>query len=113
MAVRRGNYLGNGNDSAGYDPGRLVWCRHCHVKVGTKPRGLCSACYYDASIRERYPTECSLEMGRRTAAGLRLDATPTSALPGTFEKLAVLCDRFVRGVALFHPQDAGMNDLLR
>jgi hypothetical protein len=33
---------------------------------------------------------------------------PTSALPGTREKVEVLTDRARRGQVLWHPQDAGM-----
>ena len=38
-----------------------------------------------------------------------LPASPTSALPGTPEKVAVLEERAQQGQALFHPDDAELS----
>lgn len=57
-------------------------------------------------------------MPRRTAVGVETRnpplSTPTTARPGTAEKLAVLCLRAALGHHLFHPLD-GLNgsDLVR
>ncbi len=32
-------------------------CRHCHLRSGNhRPRGLCTICFRDMSIREMYPS---------------------------------------------------------
>jgi hypothetical protein len=36
-------------------PSTSAACRHCGVPAGTRPRGLCRHCFYDPSIRSRYP----------------------------------------------------------
>ena len=41
---------------------------------------------------------------------LRLDAEPTDALPGSPEKVEVLCRRARLGLRLWHPRDAKDND---
>jgi len=38
-----------------------------------------------------------------------LPATPTTALPGTPDKIAVMAQRAARGETLFHPQDATLD----
>ncbi len=35
--------------------------------------------------------------------------TPTTAMPGTEEKIKVLAERWARGEALFHPDDARLS----
>jgi hypothetical protein len=30
-------------------------CRHCGAAKGSRPRGLCSRCYFDRAIRPLYP----------------------------------------------------------
>lgn len=45
---------------------------------------------------------------KRTQLG-RLPAEPTSALPGTPDKIAVMRERAARGESLFHPQDATLD----
>jgi hypothetical protein len=64
-------------------------------------------CYYMPGVRELYP--CTSKFGRRGLdnTGRRSPpATPTQALPGTPEKIAVLRERARLGLELWHPADA-------
>lgn len=86
----------------------MITCLHCNRILKSRKhtgRGLCFACFLDRSIRERYPTlvDCNND-SVRTGSG-RLPDHPTSALPGTPEKIAVLRRRAQRGEVLFHPSD--------
>jgi hypothetical protein len=38
-------------------------CRHCHVKVVNRPRGMCWSCYYTPGVKDLYPT--TSKYGRR------------------------------------------------
>jgi hypothetical protein len=85
-------------------------CRHCRRAKVSRPRGLCWACYYTPGVRELYPVTSKFGrwgVGARPGACERLlPAGPTDALPGTPEKVTVLEERALRGVALWHPDDA-------
>jgi len=87
-------------------------CRSCQLRRANRPRGLCWTCYYTDGARERYPS--TSKFGRRGAGianrGQRLPV-PTSALPGSPEKVAVLEERVARGEMLFHPADARVDGL--
>lgn len=81
-------------------------CLHCRHPVVSRPRGLCWACFHRPGVREQYPPVSPY--GRRGLGHVspkRLPA-PTSARPGTPEKLEVLAARAANGEALFHPHDA-------
>lgn len=91
-----------------------VACRHCHHrKVRPGSRGLCSACYYGPnSVRHEYASGSPFArrgVGHGRDLGLKLPK-PTTALPGTKAKLAVLAERAARGLALHHPDDAREDD---
>jgi hypothetical protein len=92
----------------------MKMCRHCGIRVASRPRGLCWSDYYDLQIRSQYRS--TSKFGRRgigsTRNALPLPAHPTNAPPGTPEKVAVLEQRAKNGEALFHPQDAGMASVL-
>lgn len=82
-------------------------CRHCHRRRVNRSRGLCWACYYNPTISDRYATA-----GGRGRRGICVAnespppcAMPTAAIPGTEDKVAVLCERAEAGVALWHPLD--------
>lgn len=83
-------------------------CRHCSKSRINRPRGLCWNCYYAPGVREQYPS--TSKYARRgfgnIAGGLPLPAAPTTAAPGTPEKLAVLEQRARSNQAIFHPADA-------
>jgi hypothetical protein len=83
-------------------------CRHCRMVKSNRPRGLCWSCYYTPGVRDQYPSTSKFarrgvgNFNRRT----KLPPCPTSALPGTLEKVAVLEERARLGVSLWHPLDA-------
>ena len=83
----------------------MLTCRHCRRMHVSRPKGLCWRCSESKAIRERYP-----------AAGYAryddhyrkppLPALPTSAGPGSEEKIAVMAQRFAHEEQLFSPDDA-------
>ena len=83
-------------------------CRHCGQFAISRPRGLCWHCYYAPGVRNLYPsTSIYARRGVANVLGLGpLPASPTTAAPGTPEKLAVLEDRAKAGQSLTHPADA-------
>jgi hypothetical protein len=86
-------------------------CRHCRAKPANRPRGLCWACYYTPGIQDLYPSLCAAH-GKGVAdrnGGSEAPAQPTSARPGSAEKIAVLTERAARGQSLWHKGDAGMD----
>jgi hypothetical protein len=85
-------------------PSKLDCCRGCgQFRSISRPRGLCWSCYYSADVRSRFPPRAPLGIGVR---GTKLPEQPTSALPGSPEKVQVLCERCERGEILWHPLDA-------
>jgi hypothetical protein len=83
-------------------------CRHCGTRPACRPRGLCWGCYYRTSP-EDYPTMSKLarRIGNHNR-GRSPPPAPTSALPGSLEKVAILCQRAALGVSLWHPEYAAM-----
>jgi hypothetical protein len=83
-------------------------CRHCGRERAARPRGLCWTCYQTLEIRRQYASLS--KFGRRGVldfCGLgQLPAAPTSALPGSIEKVAILQQRASRRESLWHPEDA-------
>lgn len=86
-------------------------CRHCQRVQSNRPRGLCWSCYYKPGVREMYPS--TSKFARRGVGNFNgpssLAAQPTSALPGTPEKVAILEERARLGLSLWHPLDAPMD----
>src|SRR5437588_13077231 len=86
-------------------------CRHCNRVKSNRPRGLCWSCYYTPGVRELFPSTSKfarrgvLDFNGRTA----LAAEPTTALPGTREKVAILEERARLGQSLSHPLDATLD----
>ena len=79
-------------------------CRHCRRRPANRSRGLCWTCYYRPGVRERYPCRA-----KQCATAIREPpppAEPTTALPGTPEKVRVLEERAGRGEGLWHGGDA-------
>jgi hypothetical protein len=92
-------------------PAPFPACRHCGSRNATRPRGLCRRCYYRPGLLALYPSTSKLARrgvgnGNRRAP---LPDAPTSALPGTPEKVEVLCERARRHQQLFHPLDARLD----
>lgn len=83
-------------------------CQHCRKYLAHRPRGLCWSCYNKPDVRNLYPTDPVF--GRRghnhqkKHTHLTVDQ-PTSAPPGSAEKIAVLTERASRGMNLWHPLD--------
>jgi hypothetical protein len=85
-------------------------CRHCQVVKSNRPRGLCWSCYYTPGVREKYPS--TSKFARRGVGNGNKGhemPEPTSALPGTPEKVRVLEERARRGQCLWHPLDARLD----
>ena len=81
-------------------------CRHCNRLKVHRPRGLCWTCYYTPGVRELYPsTSKYARRGVGNGGRSPLPATPTTAPPGSAEKLDVLCEQARRRESLFHPLD--------
>ena len=87
-------------------------CRHCHNRKPNRPRGLCWTCYYAPGVRDQYPIDSRFATaGVRDFNGRRpLPRRPTNALPGTPEKVKVLCERARLFQTLWHPLDATIDD---
>ena len=86
----------------------IAICRHCSKCKVNRPRGLCWSCYYTPGVKELYPS--TSKYARRGVGNFSGNAplpdAPTTAGPGTPEKLAVLEQRAKMKQALFHPADA-------
>jgi hypothetical protein len=86
-------------------------CRHCQKSNANRPRGLCWTCYYTPGIREQYPS--TSKFARRGLDDFNgygpLPAQPTSAPPGSEEKVLILMERARRRESLWHPADAPMD----
>jgi hypothetical protein len=86
----------------------MTRCRHCSKPKVTRPRGLCWSCYYTPGLRNRYPS--TSKFARQGLGNFYCNAplapVPTTAVPGTPEKLAVLEHRARMKQAVFHPADA-------
>ena len=79
-------------------------CRHCSKCKVNRPRGLCWSCYYTPGILARYPSANTF--GRGLGKGSDAPSLPTTAAPGTSDKVAVLEERAKLRQPLFHPADA-------
>lgn len=90
-------------------------CRHCAKSKVNRPRGLCWSCYYTPGVKELYPS--TSKFARRGVGNFTghasLPPVPTTAAPGTPEKLAVLEQRARSNLAIFHPADARYEGDLR
>jgi hypothetical protein len=93
----------------------MTTCRHCSKPKVTRPRGLCWRCYYTPGMRDLYPS--TSKFARRGVGNFNLNAplapVPTTAPPGTPQKLAVLEHRARMKLAIFHPADARYEGDLR
>jgi hypothetical protein len=91
-------------------------CLHCKERVVVRQsRGLCNVCYDNLSIRRNYPLLNGMGAKSRghglqgvdtPTLGRKTPPWPTTALPGTPEKIVVLEWRASKGYSLWHPQDA-------
>ncbi len=83
-------------------------CKHCQKSKVNRPRGLCWSCYYTPGVKEQYPS--TSKYARRGVGNFNgnapLPPEPTTAPPGTAEKMAILEMRAKLKLALWHPLDA-------
>lgn len=90
------------------EPPKPTVCRHCSKAKVNRPKGLCWSCYYTPAVRDLYPS--TSKYARRVLpnfSGARpAPAAPTTAAPGTPEKVAVLAERARLGQQLHHDHDA-------
>jgi len=87
-----------------------MMCRHCGRAPTSRPRGLCWSCYYTPGVRQLYPTASKYARQSDDFFGLgELPAVPTSARPGSPEKVAILEQRASRRQRLWHPADASLD----
>lgn len=95
----------------GYHGVRPAVCRHCGKFKNVRNRGLCWSCYYGTpEVRGLYESgHPSARRGHGSAD--REPAEPTTALPGSAEKITVLERRAANGERLWHPLDAGLAKL--
>jgi hypothetical protein len=88
----------------------VPFCRHCVHSWANRPRGLCWSCYYLPGVRDLYPS--TSKHGRRGVGnGFRnapAPSCPTSAAPGSEEKIEILAERARTRQALWHPDDVTM-----
>ena len=86
-------------------------CRNCGGGPVSRPRGLCWSCYYTPGVRDQYPS--TSKFARRGVSDFNGQSTPaaqpTTAPPGSAEKVDVLAERARLGLSLWHPRDAPMD----
>ena len=83
-------------------------CVYCGIRKCNRSRGLCWTCYYAPGVRDKVPsTSKYAHRGTGNFSGAApLPPVPTTAPPGTAEKLLVLEQRAKASRQLFHPADA-------
>jgi len=88
-----------------------IHCRNCRHRKAHKARGLCWCCYHEPGVRDRFTSgHRSAYRGRGLGnGGFELPPGPTSAPPGSPEKVAVLEERVLQRVQLWHPGDARLD----
>lgn len=80
-----------------------VVCNRSHI---SRPRGMCWRCYYNPEVKRVMST--SKHARRGVCLGnelLPLPSEPTSAEPGSEEKIMEFCNRASGGFRLHHPDD--------
>jgi hypothetical protein len=80
-------------------------CRHCGRPASARWRGLCARCWTQKAVRRLYPSLHKCGARPRNFQGKRLPDRPTTALPGTPEKVEAMARRAAQGRQLFHPLD--------
>lgn len=91
----------------GKKPRRVIVaaCVHCSQVRQVRCRRLCSTCHADLKIRVRYPVLRG-HGGRDLVRPTPRRLGPTTALPGSDEKIRLMAARAAANVPLFHPFDA-------
>jgi hypothetical protein len=79
-------------------------CRHCRKRRAIRPRGLCWPCFYNIGVRSLYPISANCVV--KTPKCSKKADKPTTAIPGTEDKIKALEDRVSRGQPLWNDDDA-------
>lgn len=81
-------------------------CVYCGRAKVSRPRGLCWTCYYTPGVLAIVPVSSHPTARRGVGSALPHSMPePTTALPGTPDKLAVLAARAAAGQHLWHQDD--------
>lgn len=84
-------------------------CVHCKLRAGCRRAGLCQQCFEAPAVRALYPPKNAKYSRHGNGTGKQshpLPDMPTTAPPGSPEKVAVLEARAKAGTQLFHSLDA-------
>lgn len=90
----------------GGKPNRTGPCVRCGCVRILRGRGLCWTCHADPEVRWRYARQDGLPE-EDCNGGYDLPDEPTTAAPGSPEKLDVLAARYAARRRLWHPEDGG------
>jgi hypothetical protein len=81
-------------------------CLHCGAAYPSRPRGLCSRCYDNNEIKEKYPRRSTARHYKDSNRQHRnVPPQATQAIPGTEEKVKELAWREANHFLLWHPND--------
>lgn len=89
------------------------WCQNCRKHIITRPRKLCTLCYYDKDIRCKFKTWPGYYP--HGAVGWNPDAAiePTEFPPGSEGKIKVMRARAEQMGPLHHALDAGFRERIK
>lgn len=85
------------------DPATL--CNHCKARPIDSPRGLCQPCFKNTGIRNRYKVGSVMSSRSEFESKTPFPPEPTTAQPGSEEKIQVYEWRVQNGYRLWHPDD--------
>lgn len=84
----------------------IGYCVHCESVGKIDKCGYCDACLRNPLVIAFIREESADALARANRVIVFPDSRPTRAAPGSPEKIAVLAERYARGVSLFHCADA-------
>lgn len=96
-------------------------CSYCQIRKAQRSLGgvpLCTKCALNDEVRKLIPPYTPSQCGRKGVDSLvgmtdhpsaEPDA-PIEYMPGSDEKMSAMSERALKGQALFHPNDKGMED---
>lgn len=85
---------------------RRIICKECNRDRRAYARGLCQQCHMRPEIRAKYESDLSRQRrGLNPLDRLTREPTPTTAPPGSEEKILVLIRRMENGEKLFSEDD--------
>ena len=82
-------------------------CLHCgSTELTHRARGLCQPCYRQPEVRALFPRSRKCRRGIPDGFFFNPAQEATGAMPGSIDKVDVLCARAERRESLWHPLDA-------